>query len=115
MENYLLPDEKELNSFYLKKYGEEFLKLNNLKVGDRIRTAFPYEVVTQIPRSKGKEIREHKKIADGILKLDERGMLYAESDELMSFYTISFDFYNRKIFNHKQQKSKIKLGAGFIL
>ena len=43
------------------------------------------------------------------MKLDERGMLYAESYELMSFYTISFDFYNRKIFNHKQQKSKIKL------
>ena len=115
MENYLLPDEKELNSFYLKKYGEEFLKLNNLKVGDRIRTAFTYEVVTQIPRSKGKEKRKHKKIADGILKIDERGMLYAESDELMSFYTVSFDFYNRKIFNLKKQKSKIKLGAGFIL
>ena len=66
MENYLLPDEKELKSFYLKKYGEEFLKLNNLKVGDRIRTAFPYEVVTQIPRSKGKEIRKHEKIAGAL-------------------------------------------------
>ena len=68
----------------------------------------------QIQGSRGKEIRESKKIADGILKIDERGMLYAKSDELMDFYFISYDFYNRKVFNLKKRKSKIKLGVGFI-
>ena len=110
-----MPDKTKLQLQYKKIYGNEFLRLNNLKVGDCVKMEFDYQKIESIPRSKGKLIKTYKKNTEGVLKLDNDGVLYAESNELMDFYYVSYDFYNRAKYNLQKRKSIIKFGGGFIL
>jgi hypothetical protein len=120
MENkYLYPDKQQLENEYLKKYGEEFLKLNNLKVGDEVEMNFDYEGISS-GYGRGAEPNKYtyKKLAKGILKITHLGLLYAESIENMPF----FDWVNnnrtgrarRAWYQPNPKKSVIKFGVGYI-
>jgi len=101
--NYFFPQTKEIKRQMRIKYGEEFLRMNNLKVGDKVTLEFPYEKVYNQPRV-GMSRVTFKKEAEGILKLDENGFLYAESLENFSFYQLQTD-KKKDYYKHSQRKS----------
>jgi hypothetical protein len=120
MENveYKYPDKEKLQDEYLKKYGEEFLKLNNLKLGDIITIKFTYEEVKSQYKSRKLERYTSNKLANGILKSNEKGLLYAESIEDMEFYHHCSNGLsgrsNRTWYKKVMKKSIHKFGTGFI-
>jgi len=62
------------------------LRINNLKIGDEIEIEFDYEKVSTRYKSREMDKYTYKKLAKGILKIDENGGLYAESIDNMIFY-----------------------------
>jgi len=115
---YNFPDKAKLQNEYLVKYGEQFLILNNLKVGDEVILEFPYEGVSQKYKSREMEKYTYKKKVKGILKIDEQGRLYAESLEDMQFYNYTsngFSGRSRKSWYQPiSKKSIVKFGTGFV-
>ncbi|MBP1165096.1 hypothetical protein JOE44_001980 [Chryseobacterium sp. PvR013] len=109
----LFPDKKSLQKEYLLKYRDQFLKLNNLKVGDEITLDFTCNNLI------GKQIYLTSKITTGILKLDENGFLYAESSHNMPFYRQMDNGLSgrskRSWFQRTDTKSKKYFGDGFII
>lgn len=109
----VFPDTKRLHSEFLVNYGKEFLKINNLNIGDEVDLEFDYEVTKS--RYKSREIDKFtfKKLAKGVLKLDENGFLFAESIENMQFYEYT---KNGRSYYYKQitKKSIKRFGTGFI-
>jgi hypothetical protein len=114
----LYPDKLKLQNEYLVKYGEEFLKLNNLKIGDEIEIEFPYEGISQKYKSREMEKFSYSKKMKGVLKLDERGRLFAESIEDMQFYNYTsngFSGRSRKSWYQSiSKKSAVFFGTGFV-
>ena len=113
---YILPDKTRLLTDYFKKYGEEFLKLNNLKVGDTTKLRFPYHTLHSKYHSRQMDkCTDYKEVA-GILKIDQDGILYAESIDDMNFYFSRSNGLSGRSFKSwyelKRQKSIIKFGDG---
>ena len=99
MLSVVYPDKVKLQNEYLVSYGKEFLRINNLKVGDEIDLEFPYEGVSQKYKSREMEKFSYKTTTRGILKLDDVGRLYAESIKDLVFYEYTSNGYsgrNRK-------------------
>jgi len=69
----------------LELYKVEFLKLNNLNIGDELEVNFSYHKLHPKYRSSKMERITHKKKAIGILKEDVSG-LYVESKDKFQFY-----------------------------
>lgn len=115
---YVYPNKEKLQNEYLVKFGQEFLKLNNLNIGDEVFMEFPYEGVSQKYKSREMEKYSYKKKVKGILKLDEQGRLFAESVEDLQFYNYTsngFSGRNRKSWYQPiSKKSIIKFGTGFV-
>lgn len=99
---YLFPDSEEINKQVLLKYKEEFLKLNNLKIGDLVTLEFPFQRVY-----KENTITWNKPM-DGFLKEDENGYLYAESLEDADFYRWNSDNRRRPYYELQRRKSIFK-------
>lgn len=113
MKELIMPDTKRLQSEYLVNYGKEFLRLNNLNVGDEIELAFDYEVTKTRYKSRELDKYTFQKNAKGILKLDDNGFLFAESLENMQFYEYTKDF-RRYYYKSVMKKSIKRFGTGFI-
>jgi len=115
---YNFPDKAKLQNEYLVKYGEQFLILNNLKVGHEVILEFPYEGVSQKYKSREMEKYTYKKKVKGILKIDEQGRLYAESLEDMQFYNYTSNGFSGRSRKSRYQpiskKSIVKFGTGFV-
>lgn len=115
MENtdLLFPDKKSLQKEYLLKYRDQFLSLNNLKVGDEISLSFTCNNLI------GKQIYLTSKITKGVLKLDDNGVLYAESLDNMPFYRHMDNGLSgrskRSWVQRTEAKSKYFFGDGFII
>lgn len=113
MKELIMPDTQKLQSEYLLNYGKEFLRLNNLNVGDEIELPFDYEVTKTRYKSRELEKYTFQKNATGVLKLDDTGFLYAESLENMQFYEHTRD--GRRWYYRSVMKKSIKrFGTGFI-
>ncbi len=102
---YKEPSQELLMDEYFIKYSQEFLKLNNLHVGNEVEMNFRYEVLRPKINSSDFEKYTFRKNAKGILKLDSKRALFAESFEDMDFYE------NRKgKYVLIKKKSVIKIG-----
>lgn len=112
------PDKVKLQNEYLVNYGKEFLRINDLKVGDEIELDFPYEFVRQKYKSREMEKYSDKKTGKGILKLDDVGRLYAESLDDFVFYKYTSNGYTgrsrRSWYEEVRKKSVIRFGTGFV-
>lgn len=95
------------------KYKLIFLKLNKLKVGDKVLAEFSFQRLVTDRRGKGTGTATFQSEAIGTLKEDEQGCLYIESDEEFVFYKLQ-TFYKRNKINEGyasyKKKSIIKLG-----
>ncbi len=115
---YIMPNDKALKNEYLRSYGYEFLKLNNLQVGDEVEMDFPYEGVSSGYKTREMSKYTYKQNAKGILKLDENQLLYAESLDNFSFYEYKNNGLRgrsqRNYYQEYKKKSIIKFGVGFI-
>ena len=111
--NYIVPNADEIKKQVRLKYKEEFLRLNNLKIGDLVILDFPYQRVYKEPRKQENTVTWHKS-AEGILKEDENGYLYAESLELMDFYKWNDDNRRRPFYKSERRKSIYKFHIGFV-
>lgn len=112
----IFPDIKKLHIEFLINYGIEFLKLNCLKIGDEIELEFDYDVLRSVYKSREMNKYTWKKLAKGILKLDENGCLYAESIDNFTFYWHApiRPGSNKYAWHSKNTKSIKKFGTGFI-
>ena len=115
-DSFLFPDKLRLQNEYLIKYGNEFLSLNNLKVGDIIDFEFPYEGIHQRFKSREMAKSTYKKTTKGILKKDDVGRLIVESVEDLPFYEYLSNAISGKRSCYKlvNRKSIVKLGTGFV-
>lgn len=111
--NLIFPDTKRLHIEFLKTYRDEFLKLNNLKVGDEIELEFDYQQLRSRYKSREMDSYTWQKLAKGILKLDEDGCLYAESLDDFTFYH-HVQVYGKYKWQSEIRKSIKKFGTGFI-
>ena len=115
---YIHPNTSVLQTEYLVKYGQEFLRLNNLTVGQIAEFDFPYEKVSTKYKSRELEKYSYKKRVPGILKLDEHGRLYAESIDDLVFYEYESNNYSgrsrKSWYREVKKKSVINFGKGFI-
>lgn len=116
---YKYPDQKKLQLEYLKIFGEEFLKLNNLNIGDKVLLNFSYESIHTKYNSRELQKFTNYKESEGILKLDNDGVLYAESIEDANFYVSKSNGFSGRSYKSwyelKKKKSIVKFGTGFIL
>jgi hypothetical protein len=110
---YVFPDKEKIKHEIKIKFKEEFLKLNNLKIGDSVTLEFPYQRVYKEPRKQENTVTWNK-ISEGILKEDENGYLYAESLELMDFYKWNDDNRRKPFYKSERRKSIYKFHIGFI-
>lgn len=110
---YKQPDKDTLQRVYKLAFKEEFLRINNLKVGDEIEWSFPYEAIKSRYNKRGQDRYTFSRIIRGILKEDESGFLYAESLETVPFYHLETkgksEFYKQEM-----KHSVVRLGTGFI-
>ncbi len=109
------PDKNHLEKQFLRNYGEQFLSLNNLKVGEVIEIEFPYHQL----KSNYKQTARYTylKLCKGILKLDEWQCLYAESIDNLPFYdsvSISRGRHIKSEYVRLERRSIVKFGTGFI-
>ena len=116
---YNLPNKEVLFNEFLKKYGDEFLRLNGLKIGDIVNLRFSYNILRSKYKSRQMERFTEYKKADGILKYDDNGALIAESlDDFDFYYSVSNGRSGRDYkswYELKRGKSVYKFGIGFIL
>lgn len=112
----IFPETKKLHIEFLKTYRDEFLKLNNLKIGDKIEIEFDYQVLRSSYNRREQNAYTFQKLCKGILKLDDDGCLYAESLDDFTFYSnvpIRPDS-NKYGWRSESRKSIKKFGTGFI-
>ena len=110
----IFPDIKQLHIEFLRNYGNEFLKLNSLKVGDEIELEFDYDVLRSVYKSRERNKYNYKKLAKGILKLDENQCLIAESLDDFQFYHYIQVRQGRYEWKSEIRKSIRRFGNGFI-
>lgn len=114
---YLYPDKDKLNLEFRKNYGEEFLKLNGLKIGDIVEISFKYQTCYRGYKNE-QFTSSWERIEKGILKYDENMCLYAESIEKMPFYDYESNGKRgkseKRIPVYRPRKSIVKFGTGFI-
>lgn len=102
-----------LTKEYLLRFKDEFLKMNNLKIGDSILWEFQKQSLHQAyNRREMNRVTFYEK-SKGVLKEDENGLLYTESLK-------DFKFYKSKLVKGKTtyvgetRKSIHYFGEGFI-
>lgn len=83
---YKYPNKAKLINTYLKNYGEEFLSLNNLNIGDKVMLEFTCHELKSKYKSREMERFTKSVLSEGILKIGITGGLIAESIIEMSFY-----------------------------
>jgi len=110
----IFPDTKKLHIEFLINYCNEFLKLNNLMVGDEIEIEFDYQKLSSGYKSREMICHTWQKLSKGILKVDEDGCLFAESIENFTFYNYVQIRGNRYVYQSEVRKSIKKFGTGFI-
>lgn len=115
--SYQYPNKKELELEFLRNYGENFLGLNSLKIGDVIEIEFPYQTCY---RNEKRELvsASWKRVEKGVLKYDENNVLYAESIENLPFYPYGSNGKRGRLEKrepvYRPKKSIVKFGTGFI-
>lgn len=109
---YKYPDTLEIKHEVKIAFKKEFLRLNNLKIGDEVYLKFPYQRVYKEPRKQPNTVTWTKDM-EGILKEDKDGYLYAETLENMDFYEWQSDC-KRPFYKHVSRKSIFKFNIGFI-
>lgn len=109
---YLYPDKEKIIHDIKIKFKEDFLKINNLKIGDEVYLKFPYHRTYKEPRKPEQRLTWYKD-SEGILKEDVNGYLYAESIELMTFYKLNTD-KKKEFYQSYRKKSIHNFNIGFI-
>lgn len=110
----VLPDTKQSHIEFLVNYGNKILELNNLNVGDEIEIEFDYDVLRSQYKSRERSRFNFKKLAKGILKLDENNCLIAESIDDFDFWTYTQIRSNKYEWKLDRRKSIKRFGTGFI-
>ena len=112
------PELPNLKEKVLKMAKDEFLKLNNLEVGDHIIWNFRYDTLRSAYKSR--EINKYSahEESEGVLKVDENGYLFVESLKEYAFHNrISNGLSGRsrrEWYQREMRKSKHYFGVGFI-
>lgn len=114
--DYLMPNEEELKLSFLVNFGQEFLKLNSLKVGDIVEVDFPYQTLHSGYKSREMTTATWNRKEKGVLRLDDKGRLFAESLEPMDFYKWEYKDSKMKtgFYKNEKRKSIVKFGTGFL-
>ncbi len=113
MSEIIFPDTKQLHLEFLINYGKEFLKINNIKVGDEVELSFQYDGLRSRYKSREMDRFTFDKVCKGILKLDENGCLYAESLDNFTFYWQA-QVCGKYKWHSESRKSIKRFGTGFI-
>ena len=109
---YLYPDKDKIKHEIKLQFKKDFLKLNNLKIGDEVYLKFPYHRIYKESRKPEQRLTWYKE-AEGILKEDENGYLYAESLLSMPFYQLNTD-KKKDFYQMVNKKSIHHFNIGFI-
>ncbi len=113
--NYIYPDQEQHRNEYLKRYGENFLQLNSLSVGDIVKIEFPYEGLSSNYKSNQQSRYRYNTVVEGVLKLDENGILFAESLIELQFYETKYKGNSLNSYYHPvKKKSIVYFGTGVI-
>ena len=116
---YQFPNTAQLQTEYRIKFKEQFLALNNLKVGDTILWEFRYETVRTNYGGRGQSRFSMEKVCEGVLKEDSSGCLYAESIESLPFYWLTNNGLSgrsrREWYATEKRPSIHQFGTGFIM
>ena len=78
----------DIKTEVLELYKKEFLRINNLKLGDEIETEFSYTSLHPKYKSRQMERFTEYKIGKGILKENSDG-LFVESNENFNFHFLT--------------------------
>lgn len=109
---YLTPDKNKIKHEIKIKFKDEFLSLNNLKIGDLVILPFDFQRVYKEPRKQPNTVT-WTQMENGILKEDKDGYLYAESLKDMQFYRLNTDS-KREFYESYYKKSIYRFSIGFI-
>ena len=100
---------------YFENYGLEFLKINNLKIGDIVEAEFSYNYLRSKYKQSGHDCYFEKKRAKGVLKLGASNCLLIESVDDFSFYHQESNGFSGRSYKtwyvETKRKSIIKLGT----
>ncbi|HET8735909.1 MAG TPA: hypothetical protein VFM69_04880 [Pricia sp.] len=112
------PEIPNLETKILLMLKDEFLRLNNLKVGDHIIWNFRYDTTRQAYKSRRMDKYSAREEGEGVLKTDEKGFLFVESLKDYSFYNHTNNGLTgrsrREWYQREMRKSKHYFGVGFI-
>jgi hypothetical protein len=102
---------KDVERKYFMMIKDEFLKQNNLKLGDTILWGFHY---SELRRNQSFTASED---SEGILKEDENGYLYVESKKEYTYYHHKWNRrtgrQSRYTWQRETRKAKHYFGQGF--
>jgi hypothetical protein len=112
------PEIPNLKNDILIMVKNEFLKLNNLKIGDSILWNFRYEELKSQYRKREMARVSFNEESEGILKESEEGFLFVESVNNYSFYTHTWNGRSgrQSKYNYVRAMKKAThfFGTGFI-
>lgn len=112
------PELPSLKGKFLIIYKEEFLKLNNLEVGDHIIWNFRYDTLRSAYKKREMNRYSAYEESEGVLKVDENGYLFVESLKKYSFHNPTSNGLSgrsrREWYQREIRKAKHYFGTGFI-
>jgi len=107
-----------INIDYLRMYKNEFLELNNLKIGDEIIWNFKYDTLRGRYKSREMDKFSAYEKSKGILKEDDNGVLFVESIKDYNFYNYTSNGLtgrSRKSWYQLEKKKAMNyFGTGYV-
>ena len=112
------PELPKLETKILLMVKDEFLKLNNLEVGDHIIWNFRFDTLRSAYKSREMNKYSAHEESEGVLKVDENGFLFVESLKDYTFHNPTSNGLSgrsrREWYQREIRKSRNYFGVGFI-
>lgn len=112
------PELPKLETKILLMVKDEFLKLNNLEVGDHIIWNFRFDTLRSAYKSREMNKYSAHEESEGVLKVDENGFLFVESLKDYTFHNSTSNGLSgrsrREWYQREIRKSRNYFGVGFI-
>lgn len=118
MDKLIKPKMPDIQGKMFKLIGAEFLKKNNLKLGDHILWDFRFQTLRGKYKSREMSRYSAYEESEGVLREDENGFLYVESIKKYKFYTyVNNELsgrHKKSWYKSEERHSKHYFGTGFI-
>lgn len=112
------PELPDLKDKVLLLAKEEFLKLNNLNIGDHIIWNFRFDTLRGAYKKREMNKYSAHEKSEGILKIDDNGYLFVESIKDYTFYNLTSNGFTgrsrKEWYKMEKRKSRNYFGVGFI-